>query len=154
HKDLGEQLGLFYSSRYLHAASLYTAGKKAEAKKLFLELYDDAARDGVVPPIDGSFRQALNDGAAEDTEPFVDFLRRRHAKLLEDKRPLAALALTWQTHQMGETGLAGELFQRTIAGVPENEQVFVRLAGLEYLWHTGQYAHADAELQKVLDEPD
>lgn len=151
-KDLGEEMGLVYSGRYQHASGLMDAGKKAEARQLFLALYEEAFQAGLIPPIDGAFRAALNEHNPEGGNPFTDFLREKHARLLKDRRPLAALVLTWQTYQMGERAVAGEFFLAALDSVPKENKNLFRLAGLEVLWHTGQHAYADTVLQMVLED--
>lgn len=153
-RELGEDTGLIYSGRYQHASRLLSGGNHTEAKKIFLSLYDEAFNHGVIPPIDGSFRTALNEKTPEGTAPFAQFMREKHAQLLKERRPLIALQLTWQAYQIGERGLAGEFFVATINSVKDEDRNLVRLAGLEFLWHTGQYPYADTVLQKVLDDPE
>jgi tetratricopeptide (TPR) repeat protein len=52
---------------------------------------------------------------------------------------------------VGDQPLAEELFGLALAGTPEQQQLPTTLAAVEYLWHTGQQARADAVLQPLLD---
>src|SRR5205085_11584631 len=57
--------GLRYAARYEQARSLYRAGKHAEARKRFEQLYAETLKDKLLPAIDGDFRAALLGTAPE-----------------------------------------------------------------------------------------
>ncbi|MCI0380341.1 MAG: hypothetical protein L0215_22380, partial [Gemmataceae bacterium] len=150
HKDTGEALGLAYSARYEEARGLMSAGKREAAVKLFRELYMDVFKAGSLPPVDHSFREAFNQGPDGS---YIQFLRERTEDLIKDNRTNAALILAWQTHQLGDSNLADELFTYVMAKTPAKERTWAILTGVEYLWQTGQFARADVLLRQIMDDP-
>ncbi|MCH7729855.1 MAG: hypothetical protein IH991_25805 [Planctomycetes bacterium] len=78
---------LNYDASYRLATSLAKTGKRDEARQMFLRLYREALRRGVLPPIDKTFRDVLlNDKAVEESgenetpDPFADvFIPRSSA---------------------------------------------------------------------------
>lgn len=153
HKDLGEQVGLTYFVRYEQARSLQLANKNVEASTAFRALYTDTLEAGALPPIDAGFIETLNVQARDGNHPFADFVRERLGDLLKDKRYYSATLLAWQAWQLGQHGLADELFNRVLAGAPAHAKSAVHLCGIEYLWRTGQVARADVLLHQVLADP-
>jgi hypothetical protein len=84
-------------------------------------------------------------------EPVRRLLREKQAKLLADKKPLAAVRLAWRSHQMGEPALADESLRATVDSARDDERGLVRLAGREFLWPTGQFGEALPRPRKALD---
>jgi hypothetical protein len=140
---------LAYATRYEHARSLANAGSWHEAQRLFLDLYTKARQAGVVPLIDHTFRQAFQQ-SPQGQEQWHDLMRKTAATLAGEKRQAAVILLAWQCYQLGDQPLADELFASAFGGLSDAERPALTLAGIEYLWHTGQHARADALLQPLL----
>ncbi len=148
---------LSYVARYEHARGMLNSGDWKEARKLFSKLYEETLERGFLPPIDGSFRQAFHRGP-DGAKKWQAMLRRTSDELISEGARAAAVRLAWQVHKLGDQTLAEELFGLVWvptagkrAGTPEEEQLPVTLAAVEYLWHTGQRVRADALLQPLLD---
>jgi Tfp pilus assembly protein PilF len=62
-----------YHARYEQAVNLLLAGKRAEAREAFQNLFVDTMRAGFLPAVDGRFRDAVLDGGNlfEQAERFV-----------------------------------------------------------------------------------
>ena len=154
HKDLSEQLGLNYFTRYEHARTLSVAHRTSEAVKVFKDLYLDAFQEGALPPIDAAFINALQESNQDGGDnPLAGFLHERLRDLLKDARFYTATLLVWQTWQLNQKTLADELFQRILASAPAQYKTAVQMIGLEYLLQTGRFDRADTLLQQILTDP-
>jgi Tfp pilus assembly protein PilF len=142
--------GLGRAARYERARCLLKAGQAAAARKLFRALYDAALRDGELLRLDGDFREALR---AEDG--WGELLRQTAAALVEQKKRGAVLTLARQCWQLDDQPLAQHLYATALRQPPAGKEgTALRLAGLGFLWQTGQLAQADRLLQGLLAEPD
>jgi hypothetical protein len=148
-KDVPE---LSYAARYEHARHLPANGDRAEGRRLFLELYDQAAKAGARPPIDRSFRQALQGGQQPDL--WARRMRDAVAALVKERRRAAAVGVAWQCWELGDAPLAGELLKAALDGMTDDrERGPATLAAVDYLVQTHQDREADALVQRLLEEP-
>jgi tetratricopeptide (TPR) repeat protein len=60
--------------------------------------------------------------------------------------------VAWQCRQLGDQPLADDLFSEAFAGLPDEDKLRTILAGVEYLWQTGQVPRAEALLQPLLKD--
>ncbi|MBI3407439.1 MAG: FecR domain-containing protein [Planctomycetes bacterium] len=159
HRELAEGFRLFEgqstfgdAARYEVARCLFKAGELQEARKIFLEQYRQALRDGMLPAIDADFRLALL-GRDGEKDAWSELMRETADKLIKDKKRPAVLALASQCWQLGDEPLANALLQSTLGGIDDaKERTGMKLAGLEFLWHTKQIAQADDLLQELLKD--
>ena len=140
--------GLAYLARYEHARHLGRAGKWDEARKAFGDLYAETIARGVLPPVDHDFRNAFQQGGAPTN--WATFTRETAAKLMKDGLRVGMVYLAWQCHQLGDQPLAEEVFGCATTGVDAAGRASTYLAGVEYLYHTGQQARAEAMLDVLL----
>jgi tetratricopeptide (TPR) repeat protein len=142
--------GLGYAARYEQARSLWHAGRRAEARRHFKELYEQTLARDVLPPIDGDFRSALL-GDAREPDEWSGLLRDTATRIVQQKRRPAVLALARQCWELDDPSLANHLLGVALEGLPKDDDgLALRLAGLEFLWQTGQFARADDLLQALL----
>jgi hypothetical protein len=141
--------GLAYAACYEQARSLWKSGDTALARKQFVELYEKTLGEGSLPLIDADLRAALLDGAKADS--WNALVRRTVARLVKEKHRPAVLVLARQCWQLGDQSLAQHLHTAAFRDLPRNkERQYLELAGLEFLWETGQLAEADARLRELL----
>jgi ferric-dicitrate binding protein FerR (iron transport regulator) len=142
--------GLAYAARYEQARSLYKSGQAAEARNRFVALFDDVIRAGGLPAIDADFRAALvGDGKGPDA--WGALLRRTAARLVKDRHRAAVLLLARQCWAIEDRPAARELYGAVMDGArPAKEDLSLALAGLEFLWGTGQLAEAEQLLGGLL----
>jgi hypothetical protein len=161
HRDLADAWTLFaevpglgYAARYEQARSLWKSGQHARARRSFLDLYERTLREGYLPPIDADLRAALL-GDGPDSDAWGDLLRRSARRLVRDGHRPAVLLLARQCWQLGDQPLAQSLYATALDDLPAGkERLPLRLAGLEFLWETGQLAEADEVLGKLLADPE
>jgi hypothetical protein len=144
--------GLAYAARYEHARSLWKAGERAGAQQHFRALYDKALDNQALLRIDADFRLALL-GQGQDGDGWGDLMRRTAARLVRQKQRPAVLTLARQCWEVGDQALANHLLAAALDGVDGKERVGLKLAGLAFLWETGQLAPADRLLRQLLDDP-
>ena len=94
-------------ARYEQARCLWKAGQKAEARKRFLALYEEAGKQGALLAIDADFRTALLSGKEDG---WSDLLRRTAAACVKEKNRLAVLLLARQAWQLDDAAMAQHLF--------------------------------------------
>jgi tetratricopeptide (TPR) repeat protein len=142
--------GLGYSARYEQARSLWHGGRPAEARRHFKELYEQTLARELLPPIDGDFRAALL-GDGKEPDEWSALLRDTAARLVREKHRPAVLDLARQCWELNDPSLANHLLGVALEGLPQDDEgLALRLAGLEFLWQTGQLARADDLLQGLL----
>ncbi len=147
---------LSYAARYEFARHLAENGERAEGRKQFVRLYEESAKDGVLPPLERGFRQALANpgrkpGGADDQ--FAPLLRNHATRLVHEGRRIAAVALAWQCWELEAPALANELLTTALAGLPKDgRRAAPTLAAVEYLSQTHQYDRADRLFQTLLDD--
>jgi hypothetical protein len=141
---------LSYAARYEYARHLAENGERDEARKLFVALYEETAKDGTLTPVDRGFRQALR---TEGQEPdlFAELLRETAGRLVKEGRRVAAVALAWQCRELEALDLADELLTAALTGIPDGERrAAPTLAAVEYLAQTRQYDRAEKLLDGLL----
>jgi ferric-dicitrate binding protein FerR (iron transport regulator) len=158
HQELADAWGLFrdhpslgYPARYEQARSLLRGGRGGEARAQYREMFEQALKANVLPAIDGSFREALQDG---DADEWSGLMRQTAAAFVRDGQRPAVVALAWQCWQLGDQPLAANLLETALHEVPEDERLGTTLAAVGYLWQTSQYAPADDLLRSLLDDRD
>jgi len=110
---------------------------------------EDGVKVGIVPPVSRDFRETFfGDEAAELWKTFI---RQASATLVGEGARPAAIRLARSLHGMDEAALAEEVFSEAMAGVPEQQLWATTLQAVEYLWHAGEHARADAVLEQLLD---
>jgi ferric-dicitrate binding protein FerR (iron transport regulator)/tetratricopeptide (TPR) repeat protein len=137
--------GLGYVARYEQARLCWEAGDRDRARELFRGAYRDCLKDGILPPVDGTFREALggNDWTA--------LVRETAGRLLAEHQPLAVLTLARQAGLLDDQPLAGDLTDDVLAKAAAGPQRLpVSLTALEDLWETHQYERADRLLRELL----
>jgi tetratricopeptide (TPR) repeat protein len=143
---------LGYAARYEYARSLVTSDNK-KARKLFMELHGQALREGVVPPIDASFRQAFSSPGAGN-RGFADLMRKASAGLICGKRRAGVFSLARQCYALGDQALADQLVGGAIDGTGEKERQQLSFLAIRYWFTTQRFARADDVLQPLLrDKP-
>jgi hypothetical protein len=144
--------GLAYAARYEQARSLWKSGQHSQARKHFVDLYEQSLTDGILPAIDGDLRLALL-GQGTQEGLWGDLLRRTAMRLVKEGKRQAVLTLARQCWQLGDQPLAGVLYALAIDTPPATKDHHaLRTAALAYLWQTGQLAQADALLQGLLND--
>jgi tetratricopeptide (TPR) repeat protein len=143
--------GLHYTARYEKALALRRADRRPEARKVFVDLYEETLKKGALPPIDNNFRSVLESNG-KDADEWTDLIRKTADKLVADKHRSAAVVLAWQCWQLSDQPLAHELLTRALDGFKDDDdRLPVTLAAVQYLLHTNQFAQADSLLQGLLD---
>ena len=156
YRDIAETYKLFddgsafgYAAQYEHARSLYQGDRALEAADHFTRLYQKTLEAGVLPPLDGTFRAALQ--ADQKTDRWTALMRQAADKLKADKRRTALIALAWQCYQLGDTPLAENLVADALRDPKDDsERLQVTLVAIEFLTGTGQYEKADSLLTPLL----
>jgi hypothetical protein len=148
-----EAPGLATAARYEQARCLFHAGQSAEARKRFTALYAATLKSGGLLRLDADFRSALL-GSGKEKDAWGALLRATTARLVKEGRRAAVLTLARQCWQLDDQPLAQHLYGVALTDLPAGrERLALQLAGLEFLWHTGQLARADTLLRTLLTEP-
>jgi ferric-dicitrate binding protein FerR (iron transport regulator)/tetratricopeptide (TPR) repeat protein len=158
HGELADAYGLFadypafgYAARYERARSLLHAGKRDEARAQFREMFGGAIKAGVLPAVDGSFREALQ-GDEKEADLWTDMMRETAADFCTRHQRPAAVALAWQCWQLGDQPLASNLLAAVLGGIEnDDERALTALSAVAFLHQTGQYAAADERLRPLLE---
>jgi len=156
YRDIADTYRLFdddsafgYAAQYEHARNLYHGNRALDAADHFTRLYQKTLQDGVLPPLDGTFRTALQ--ADQQTDRWTALMRQTADKLKADKLRTALIALAWQCYQLGDMPLADNLVADALRDPKdEAERLHVTLVAIEYLIGTGQYEKADSLLTPLL----
>ncbi|HWE94098.1 MAG TPA: VIT domain-containing protein [Tepidisphaeraceae bacterium] len=148
---LADVPGLEYPCRYERSRLLHLAGRGADSRQAFIDLYHQTLSAGTLPPINAQFRECLvGDAGAADSWPTL--MRETFDTLVaRDGRP-AAIAVAWQCHEAGDPALADELLGRALADATAEDKVMTTLSAVDYLCRTGQPGRADELLRPVLDD--
>jgi tetratricopeptide (TPR) repeat protein len=150
--SLKDAPGLSYAARYELARLLAENGERAEARKRFKELYEETAKAGTLPPVDRSFRQALQ-ASGKEPDLFAELVRGTAAQLVKDGRRVAAVALAWQCWELEAPAVADAVLTAALDGIADRERRAVpTLAAVEYLAQTHQYERADKLVQGLLED--
>src|SRR5262249_47942773 len=147
---LADVPGLGYAARYEQARYLYSAGDKDQARELFRSLYAQARQQGMLPPIDLAFRQALE---VEGHEAWAQLIRQTADEALTHHRYLAVIALAGQCAEVDDQPLADDLLATVLGRIAgDTQRLPVTIAAVEYLWSTHQLERADRLVQPLLGE--
>ncbi len=120
----------------------------AEAKTKFRELYVRTMKEDRLPLLDGDFRLALLDGGE-----WGELLRQTAVDLIKRNRRHVVLTLATQCWQLGDQPLANHLLSLALENLDEKDRLSMRLAGLSFLWETGQLPQTDQMLSSLLADP-
>ncbi len=148
---ISDPLGLGYIFRYEQARIYWQAGKAADSAKLFKELHATTLKYGMLPPIDGSFRDVLQMPVAGDPM-YIGFIRGTLDGLLEKKRHGLAFQLARQMNHLGDEALSEEILTAILAKAAAAERDGLTLACIDYLAERKSFAHADRLLAKALED--
>jgi tetratricopeptide (TPR) repeat protein len=145
--------GLNGFARYEQARCLAAAGQKEEARKQFLALYEEQAKQGVLLAIDGDFRAAL---LGDEKDSWTELMRRTATTLVEKKNRFAVLLLARQCWQLDDRALSQHLFGVAMQGVSVkgDKDLALQSAALGFLVDSEQSAAADRLVSKVLEDGD
>ena len=145
-----ESPAVSYAARYEVARCLWRAGDAKAAQAKFVDVYDQAAAAGELPPIDADFRSAL-----EPAGLWTKAIARTADRLLAAKRRDAVLDLAWQVWQLEDRILANDLEVRALDGITDDaERTRLRRAALDYLWNTNQVVAGSELVDRILSEPE
>jgi tetratricopeptide (TPR) repeat protein len=142
---------LGYAARYERARALLAAGRRAEARRLYEEMFDRARQANILPAVDTTFRDALRGGGAEE-DRWSGLMRETAAALVRERRRPAVVSLAWQCEQLGDAPLAANLLDTALNGAGAEERPAVVLAAVAYLSQTDHVAAADELLTSLLKE--
>jgi hypothetical protein len=141
-----------YLARYEQARNLFDAGEKTEARRRFRELYESVFEQGVLPPIDSDFRQALVGSRLEEDE-WIALMQWTASRLIANQQRPAVVALAWQCWELNDTSLANGLAEMALDQPGENERLAVNLAAIQFYRETARPALADERMQVLLADP-
>jgi hypothetical protein len=146
-----EVSGLRYTSRYEQARNLAHAGRRDEARQRFNDLYTEAVKAGVLPPIDSSLRNTLL-SSGKDADLWDGLMRRTAAALIEQKARPAVIALAWYCWQLEDYPLAQNLYALAFDGITgDGERLLTSLAAVDYLRQTNQLDEAQRLVESLLN---
>jgi tetratricopeptide (TPR) repeat protein len=146
-----DQPGLHYLARYEKALALRRGNRRSEAREVFVDLYKQILKKGVLPPIDVNFRSVLESNG-KDADEWSKLMRETAGQLLADKHRSAAVYLAWQCWQLDDQPLAQEILSRALDEFKDDDERWtVTLAAIGYLFQTSQFVQADNLLQGLLD---
>ena len=139
--------GLNYVARYEQARQLHRAGRSAEARRKFSELYDQTLAAGVLPPQDVEFRKTF-EATDNGFDAWQSLMQKTANQLIEDDQRNVAMSLAWQCRNVGSPQLADELAARAL----DVDQVPLSLyaAGIEYWWTGQKWDQAEKLLSELL----
>jgi ferric-dicitrate binding protein FerR (iron transport regulator)/tetratricopeptide (TPR) repeat protein len=140
-----------YQARYEEARSLGHAGKSEEAQDKYQKLFADALAEGLLPPLDSSFRSVLENGKQD---AWAKLMRETAAKCAEKKARPVIVTLAWQCYQLGDTAMADTLLELALKDVPANEKAFTSIAAISFLNSSGRYDRADKIVRELLSDPE
>ncbi|HEX3152251.1 MAG TPA: VIT domain-containing protein [Gemmataceae bacterium] len=145
---LAEKSSLRYPALYERARSLGYAGQAEAAQEKYQTLFRAALKEGVLPPLDSSFRSVL-EGGKDDT--WAKLMRDTAAKT--KARPVI-VTLAWQCYQLGDIAMADTLLDQALAPpVPAEQKRITSLAAIHFLNATARYDRADQLVRGLLSDP-
>jgi ferric-dicitrate binding protein FerR (iron transport regulator) len=150
-RAVGPKVGMEYVARYEHARQLRNADRRAEARDEFRKLYADALAAGLLPPIDGAFRETLLD-APKGEVGWRELVRSTARKLARAHGAASALALAEQVAQLNDNPLAEEVCDLAVECAAADERPLVALAAAHFLAAHGEPARALARLEPLMND--
>jgi ferric-dicitrate binding protein FerR (iron transport regulator)/tetratricopeptide (TPR) repeat protein len=148
---VAEKSSLRYPALYEQARSLGNAGIGEAAQKNYQALFQTALKEGVLPPLDSSFRSVL-EGGKEDV--WAKLMRETAALCAEKKARPVIVTLAWQCYQLGDTAMADTLLDEALAQVPAEEKPLTSLAAIHFLNASARYDRADQLIRGLLADAD
>jgi thioredoxin-like negative regulator of GroEL len=128
-----------------------SSDRQLEAAEHFTRLYQKTLQDGILPPLDGTFRSALQ--ADQQTDRWTALMRQTADKLKADKLRTTLIALAWQCYQLGDVPLAENLVADALRDPKDDaERLQVTLVAIEFLIGAGQHEKADSLLTPLLGD--
>jgi hypothetical protein len=147
---VAQKSALKYQARYEEARCLGNAGdQNALAQKKYQDLFRDALKEGVLPPLDASFRAVLEAG---DQGTWAALMRETAKLCAEKKARPVIVTLAWQCYQLGDVAMADVLLDAALDRVPDEEKTLTLLAAVHFLNATGRHDRADALVRELLAE--
>ncbi len=153
---LVEKSPMKYAARYEEARCLGRAGEgildlSAQAQAKFQKLYADALNDGLLPPLDASFKSVLEKGSQDD---WAKLMRQTAAKCAEKKARPVIVTLAWQCYQLGDTPMADALLESALKEITDEERPLTNLAAIHFLNATSRFDRADVLVRELLADAD
>lgn len=142
--------GKAYEPSYEQARALHRAGRKDEARRLFLALYERTLEQASLPVIDGDFFAALVEpGRADD--PWMTLLLKTSNRLIERKNRPEVVVLAYQARALGDQAAFDNLLTVAFQGIKEErDRLETYLAAVEVLRHYSQEAQAEKLVLELL----
>jgi ferric-dicitrate binding protein FerR (iron transport regulator)/tetratricopeptide (TPR) repeat protein len=148
---LAEKSALRYPARYEEARCLgYTGKHNAAAQEKYQALFRDALKEGVLPPLDSSFRSVLESG---EQDAWAKLMRETAARCAEKKARPVIVTLAWQCYQLGDVAMADTLLDLALEKIPADEKAHTGIAAVHFLNGTSRYDRADQIVRDLLSEP-
>jgi tetratricopeptide (TPR) repeat protein len=149
HDGFAAAIPRFQTVPGLRYAARYELARACNAEDDFRKLFTETLETGIVPRIDGSFREMLQRGNGQQWQTSI---RAAAKKLIDAGARQSAVYLAFQVQQVDDPVLAEEVFDMALCGVPESERLGLTLARIEHFRQTKQLSRADALLQTVLND--
>lgn len=146
---LAEKSSLRYPALYEEARCLGNAKESELAHKKFQELFEVALKEGVLPPLDSSFRSVLESGKENE---WAKLMRETAAQCAEKKKRPVIVTLAWQCYQLGDTAMADTLLDLALKGTPAEEKAYTSIAAIHFLNATSRYDRADTIVRDLLTD--
>ena len=93
-------------------------------------LFQAALKEGVLPPLDSSFRSVL-EGGKQDI--WAKLMRETAARVRQKKARPVIVTLAWQCYQLGDAAMADTLLDQALANVPADEKAYTGIAAVHFL---------------------
>jgi ferric-dicitrate binding protein FerR (iron transport regulator)/tetratricopeptide (TPR) repeat protein len=140
-----------YTARYEQARCLNNAGRRDEARQLWLQLHHDTLKKGLLPPLDSDHRWALQ-GSGDRKDLWSEQMRQTVADLIARDRRAQAVLIAWQVQQLGDRPLADVLLNLILKGTKNQaNELATHLGVFAFLWQTNQLDRAESILEDLLD---
>lgn len=150
---LAEKSALRYPARYEEARCLGNAKMNEEAQKKYQDLFAAALNEGVLPPLDASFRNVLESGKEDIWAKLMRETARECASAKKKARPMI-VTLAWQCYQLGDTAMSDTLLDLALDKIPDEEKPYTSIAAIHFLNATSRYDRADSIVRDLLSNPD
>ena len=144
---LAEKSAFRYPALYEEARSLGYAGLNEPAQLKFQDLFRAALQEGVLPPLDSSFRNVLESGKQD---AWAKLMRETAALCAKKKARPVIVTLAWQCNQVGDTAMADTLLEQALDKMPADEKPLTAIAAIHFLNSTGRYDRSDLIVRELL----
>src|SRR5262249_5253655 len=112
-------------------------------------LFHDALKEGVLPPLDSSFRSVLENG---EQGTWAKLMRETAAKCAEKKARPVIVTLAWQCYQLGDTAMSDTLLDQAVKDVPGEEKPSPQGAGFPSVPAAGRRDRGDQLIRDLLGD--